>query len=304
MTFAPMLAAKTPPASYQYRFPVLASPKLDGIRAMVRNGVVVSRTLKPIPNRHVQKLFGRPELDGLDGELIVGSPTDPNAMQATTSGVMMTNGEPDVRYHVFDVTFMGDVGFNRRLDAAAIRAAGQDRVHVVGHSVAKNQGELDDFEAWCLAEGYEGAMVRDPMGAYKNGRSTAKEGGLIKLKRFEQSEAVVVGFEERMHNGNVATVDALGHTKRTTHQANKTGLGDLGALVCSMSDYNEATGYSENRVVFNIGTGFTAATRAAMWANRDELIGKVVTFKHFAAAGVVDAPRFPVFVGFRHPEDM
>jgi len=101
----------------------------------------------------------------------------------------------------------------------------------------------------------------------------------------------VIGFQERLHNGNEATVDALGHTARSTHQANKTGLGDLGALVCE---------FGGHRV--NIGTGFTLAERQSIWAKRLELFGKLVKFKHFDY-GVKDAPRHPVFLGWRSELD-
>jgi len=58
------------------RFPLLASPKLDGIRAIVRNGQVLGRSLKPLPNKLIQRMLGREDLEGLDGELIVGNPQD------------------------------------------------------------------------------------------------------------------------------------------------------------------------------------------------------------------------------------
>ena len=49
----PMLSGTvTDPAALRY--PVLVSPKLDGYRASVQGGVVLSRNLKPIPNAHVR----------------------------------------------------------------------------------------------------------------------------------------------------------------------------------------------------------------------------------------------------------
>ena len=46
--FKPLLAS--PADLSTLRFPVLASPKLDGVRAIVKDGVVLSRSLKKIPN--------------------------------------------------------------------------------------------------------------------------------------------------------------------------------------------------------------------------------------------------------------
>ena len=52
------------------RFPVFASAKLDGVRGVVVDGQLRSRSLKPIPNQHVTRLLSRQEIDGYDGELI------------------------------------------------------------------------------------------------------------------------------------------------------------------------------------------------------------------------------------------
>ena len=43
-----------------------------------------------------------------------------------------------------------------------------------------------------------------PNAPYKQGRSTVREGYLLKVKTFLDDEATVVRFEERMHNGNEA----------------------------------------------------------------------------------------------------
>lgn len=48
----------------------LASPKIDGIRARVVGGVVLSRSGAPLPSRAVQGAFGH--LEGLEGEIVQG----------------------------------------------------------------------------------------------------------------------------------------------------------------------------------------------------------------------------------------
>ena len=147
------------------------------------------------------------------------------------------------------------------------------------------------FEEECLEAGYEGVMIRDPNGPYKNGRSTEKEGFLLKLKRFEDAEATILGFEERQHNGNEK--DDSG--KRTTHKAGKTGLGTLGAIkVMGLNGIYKG-------VLFDIGTGFDDAQRADIWRNLDVFQGRTVKFKYFPS-GSKDKPRFPVFLAFR-PEE-
>ncbi len=289
----PMLACKD---ASKTRFPLYASPKLDGIRALVKDGVVLSRTLKPIPNRHVQKLFGRAEYEGLDGELIVGEPFGSDVMQRTTSGVMRIEGEPAVTFYVFDRWDLPGEPFLVRYDAIGHASMAWDEACKplrLEQSLVLTQNQLDEYEAECLASGYEGVMVRDPEGLYKYGRATAKEGYLTKIKRFEDSEAECIGVVELMHNDNAAEKDNLGHTKRSTAIAGKRPAGTLGALKCRTPE----------GVEFEIGTGFTADQRQLLW-DKPELIGRLVKYKHFAITGVKDKPRFPVFLGFRSRLDV
>ena len=137
-------------------------------------------------------------------------------------------------------------------------------------------------------------MLRHPDGPYKHGRSTAKEGWLLKVKRFEDSEARIIGFSELMHNANEAKRNELGHLERSSHKANKVGKQMLGAL--TVQDL-------KTKVEFDIGTGFTEDQRRLLWATGDNLLGKVVKYKS-QPTGVKEKPRFPVFLGFRDKVDM
>ena len=95
-------------------FPIYVSTKFDGIRAMVIDGIVYSRSMKPIRNKHVQKLFGKPEYQGFDGELVVGDIYAKDVFQKTTSGVMSKDGEPDVKFYVFDLWNLPDEDYESR----------------------------------------------------------------------------------------------------------------------------------------------------------------------------------------------
>src|SRR5690606_2631966 len=113
MSMRPMLASN----ATEIQFPVYASPKIDGVRALIFEGNLVSRRLKKIPNKFIQNYFkSLPNLvlEGLDGELVVGEPNHPNVMQNTTSGVMSREGEPDFTYYVFDYWHAWNEPFSRR----------------------------------------------------------------------------------------------------------------------------------------------------------------------------------------------
>lgn len=299
--FKPMLAGKAPADLSELKFPVYVSPKLDGIRCLVKNDGPVSRNLKPIQNDHIREyLTGLTDLIGCDGELIVGSPVGNDVMNRTSSGVMRKDGKCDFAFHVFDNFCLPDVFKWRqkklanmldRLYESGIRPW---RVALVEQIQCRNVDDLEFHEQRYIDQGYEGAMIRDPMGHYKYGRSTTKEGGLLKLKRFEDYEAYVIGMVERFHNANEATKDELGRTKRSTHKANKIGTGMMGALQCRLNISNGAF------VDFEVGTGFTEEQRIDIWKKPAP---NLVKFKcqGFTPDGV---PRFPVFLGFRDEADM
>ena len=275
------------------------SPKYDGIRAIIRNGQVVSRKLLPIPNKYVQACFGnRPELEGYDGELIVGEPNAHDVYSKTYSGVMSQEGECDLKFFAFDhVTNPLDEYF-RRYDRISDNVRG---VIKVPQSPVECVEDLLMFETELLEDGYEGVMLRAFQGQnslYKYGRSTAKSNTLLKLKRLEDFDAQIVGFEEEMFNGNEATVDELGRTKRSSHQDNKVGKGTLGAFICSY----------KNGLTFRVGIfkGMNAADKQDIWDNKEAFLGQW-TKQQKLPIGEKDRPRHPRVIemlGFRSPLDM
>lgn len=308
--FKPLLAEKAPNFDL-IKYPVLASPKLDGIRCIMFGGMAYSRKLRPIPNLWVQSVLQYLP-DGFDGELIVGAPTGEGVLNRSTSGTMSRSGRPDFTYHVFDWYQTYDDGAiphystrNARLHAwACNEGAGLQHVKAVHQQVIRDAEQLAHYEAQQVAKGYEGVIVRSNLGTYKFGRSTVKEGTLLKIKRWNDAEAVVTGVVEQMENQNEATIDERGYTKRSTHKENKFGKGVVGALVCSFKA--PADGADDNterpETVFELGTGFDDAFRAHWW-NAESPIGKIVKFK-YQDLTPDGKPRFPVFLGFRDERDM
>lgn len=299
--FEPMLASPLKNGALP-KFPCYASPKLDGVRNIIFDGVY-SRKLKKIPNAHVQQLLDRQEFANLDGELVVGPPNADDVYRKTMSGVMSRDGEPDVKMMVFDVVptkgwygLTADASFTERLTRLhGIVEADKTGVLVLVEQVAVfNEEELTALEEKWLAMGYEGAMIRSPHGAYKFGRSTVREGHLLKLKRFCDSEAEVLECLELEHNDNVAEKNELGRTKRSSHKAGKRAGGTLGAL--RVRDVK--TG-----VEFQIGSGFTDQDRSELWTIRTEMPGSFVKYSYFPT-GSKDKPRFPVYLGRRSEIDM
>jgi DNA ligase 1 len=294
-TFKPILAGKFDAA--KQKFPVLASAKLDGVRCIIIDGVAMSRSLKPIPNAYVQKMIGKDKYNGLDGELMVGFVGGKDVYRNTVSAVMSEDGEPNFTFWVFDMvpspTEKNHLPYFMRL-ANIKKFDNAQHINVLPHKEIKDMDALDAFEAKQLERGLEGVILRSIQGPYKFGRSSTNEGILLKLKRFEDSEAEIIGVEELLSNQNDAKTNALGRTERSSHKDNMVPKGTMGAL--NVRDL-------KTKVEFSIGTGFDADTREDFWIHREIVIGKIVKYKYFAS-GSKDKPRFPVYLGFRDKRDM
>lgn len=295
-----MLAAAADLKKIQY--PVLGFPKIDGIRAVIHNRQALSRKLIALPNQFIQGFFSNEHYQGLDGELVVGSATDPLCIKHSTSGVMSREGVPDFTFYVFDKWDARTPSYQDRFIEARIQAecAGAARVVPLEYQILHCEDDLLTYEATQLDAGYEGVILRSHNGAYKHGRSTVREGGLLKLKRFSDSEAEVLEVIEEQFNGNEAQRDNLGRTKRSSAKAGKVGKGRAGAL--RVRDLT--TG-----VEFEVGTGLTDQDKAEWWAwwlkvNRaPSVCERVIRYKFFSV-GMQERPRHPVFVSMRDARDL
>lgn len=291
--FKPMLAGVAKDLN-KIKFPVLVSPKLDGIRCLVRDGKAQSRSLKPIPNDHIRTTLEKLPINGLDGEIMITNTDNFNKAQGD---IMRKAGTPNFVYCVFD--YITESGFSRRqkqLHVIIKMAVGTTPsfLKIVPQTLIHSVKELVAIEAKLVGEGYEGVMIRSLEGPYKCGRSTENEGFLLKLKRFHDSEAVIVDKVELMRNTNEAKKDALGHTERSTKKEGMVGANMLGCLVVK----DVKTGNQ-----FEIGTGFTRDQRIEIWNNFNKFKTQMVKYK-YQELSVDGIPRFPVFLGFRDKKDM
>jgi len=282
-------------------FPYLVSFKVDGMRALVIDGTVYSKTMKPIPSPLVQSLFGH--LHGFDGELVVGPPhaQDGTDVFERSRGLLMRKSLPDawvdMRFYVFDRWDQPDEPATKRVPCSqwpgVLVGPG---VHVLDHQVVRNVTELDAALREAMELKYEGLMLRSPNGPYKYGTSTEKEGYLLKLKPMQTSSAVIIDVVEQMENTNAATLDNQGYTKRSSAKAGKVGKGTFGAFL--VRDLKTGVEFSVGN-----GPGVTQQVRDDWWARRGALIGQYVYYS-YQEVGTKDAPRLPQFLRFRDATDI
>jgi DNA ligase 1 len=294
-------------------FPIIAMPKIDGVRAINLDGNLTGRSLKPHANRYVTRMFSFERYLGLDGEMAAGNVSDTDLCRNTTSALNSIKGEPSVVWHVFDLITEATVNLpyqqryaelRRRVDH--LNRSGHTDIQLVPAHHCTTLDQLLELEDKWLDEGMEGVIIRRPDGLYKQGRSTVKEGGLLRIKRFIEIDAKVLEIIEGEANGNEAKTNELGRTERSTHQENMTPNGMVGAMMCEleepMLDSKGGVLLPKGEVV-KVGAGsMPHDMRLYYFLHPEELLNHTIKFKTFPK-GVKNKPRFPTFVSVRAESD-
>jgi DNA ligase-1 len=274
------------------RYPVLATPKIDGIRCVCQGGQVLSRTFKPIPNNHIryklQHIFKDKEDQVFDGELVTFSDGKPDAYNTVQSKVMTTAGSPTFSYLIFD-RIIGSLNIPYATRAKDITYWDYENLQPISCLLPTEltcEEDLLAYEEKCLDLGYEGICFRSPSSPYKQGRSTVREGYLIKLKRYETGKAEVLDYYELLHNSNQAETDNFGLTKRSSCAVGMVSSGCLGGL----NARDLVSG-----ITFDVGSGFSQREREELYKLGGGLKGKHFLYKFFPQ-GIKEAPRHPIFM--------
>jgi DNA ligase-1 len=236
----------------------LLSEKLDGVRALWDPAVGALRSRNDKPLNAPAWFIGQMPPYKLDGELFLGRRRFQELVGIVRKKVPLDGEWAGVAYCVFDGPDLpGGFSDRMRVLARELPFLGGPGPTVVPHEPCEGPGHLKARMDEVVLAGGEGLMARRPDSPYTRGRSW----DLLKIKRFQDEEARVVGYEpgKGKHKGRV------------------------GALIAEKG----------NGVKFGIGTGLTDAER-----ENPPPVGSVVTYRFFELTkdGV---PRFPSFVAVR-----
>lgn len=302
----PMLAGKikTNAEVQRLKFPVFVQPKVDGYRVLIKGGKAYSRSLKLIPNKHVQAwaTANKGFLEGFDGELVVGPANAENVFKRTRA-IGGRNANLDFQMILFDMWNLQQP-YKYRLESAHILGIGIPRVVTIGNYICNTPEEVLMREQQILDQGYEGIIIRSPAGPYKNNRSTINEGWLLAIKRWSSAEAVIKSVEPLMKNENEAFIDERGYTKRSSSKEGKVAQNTLGRLVCDFTWPEEYPNAGKTvEVKIGSGKGLDDALRKKLWKYRENLPGRHVEFEFFAP-GSDEAPRHIKFLRMREKWDI
>jgi DNA ligase-1 len=242
-----------------------AQRKIDGHRALVKNGIMYSSGGKPITT--LPQFKGLGSYLHLDGELYL------HGKSLQEIGKLVKKYRPGqsekIEYHVFDI-----VSPNPFLDRYI--SLEYWFTHENKHSQIKkvetfhvgNASQLRNLHNQFIAEGYEGTMLRQGKNGYKGG---ARSKDIMKIKDMADAEYLIVDVIE-------------GKPETVGNEVFKVAI-----FVC----YDKATGDN-----FNVLSHGTRADKHNHMLNRDTIIGKKLTVQHF---GFTDKglPNLPVAKCFR-----
>jgi len=282
-TIYPMLAHKydsKKPKKNGIVFPCLVQPKLDGLRCLIyvkSDGEIVAQsrtggifeTMDHILDQ-LAPLFAKNPQIVLDGELYTTE--IPFESLAGFIKKKYTTAEDkksieQIEYHIYDVvdshlpfskrivklnTMLRDLGYKKDGAKSSVKS-----IKFVKTYPAETDAEFYQLFQQFISEGYEGAMLRNFAGLYKQ---NTRSNDLQKYKEFQEEEYKIVGFaqgEGRDAGSVIWTCETPGGTK------------------------------------FNVRPRGTMEYRRDLYKNGSKYIGSLLTviFQELSEYGV---PRFPV----------
>ena len=298
-------------------YPCMVLPKIDGVRALVLNNILIARSGKPFANVLNNFFYSDARFNGFDGEMVVNRVAGNGICSETTSALTTIKGQVQTRFCLFDYHVPGEtdgMAYQSRYKLMTERLAQIIKVSPelsqwiwpIPWRMIYTEAELDAYETEMVEHGFEGVIVRSILGPYKYGRSTQNEGYYLRLKRFMDTEIRVTHVIEGKHNTNEQTRTPNGYAERATHAENMIPNGKVGTI-CGIA--LETVKHAGNIVIrkgdnIEIGPGkLTHAEREKYMEEPDLIIDKIAKFQFFPV-GIKDKPRFPTFQSFRDPVDM
>ena len=268
---------------------IFASRKLNGSRGTYFKGDIISRQAQKFEGldhiiKDIEKIIGTDY--AVDGELIrrnIDGLTDGQNFRETIS-ILNSDGNDKslIKFVIFDIVPIDEferdactenysVRKKRLLDLKnKIQKNGTQNIEVV--QMVYEGTDVNDVYDWldyAVKHDWEGLVVNRQV-PYRRTRHN----GCLKVKRFYTVDLRITAIEEGQNRL----------------------AGTMGALVVD---------YKDNEL--RVGSGFDDATRAAVWENSDDYIGKIVEIKYKEKScdkkTGLESLQFPTFVRFRNDKN-
>lgn len=267
---SPMLAHDYNKRAKSIKFPCYVQRKYDGTRCVGIPGKgLFSRNRKAYPHMdHIIKEINKlPTGVILDGELYSDSLTFQEIVGLVKRETLKKGDDEKqlkIKFHVYDI--INGMPYEQRYANLQMlfNRYKFKYLELVKTDMCESEEKMKEMHAQYVAEGYEGIMLRNKQGVYKNARSC----DLQKYKEFFDGEFEIIGYEEGK------------------------GL-EEGCVIWTCK--------TEEGKTFSCRPRGTREERAEMYINGDDYIGKMLTVR-FQELTNDNVPRFPVGIAFRDYE--
>ena len=262
---------------FNWSFPVLCQPKLDGIRCRAictpgKSSLLLSSTQSIIISvPHINEALEKLNIDAeLDGELYIHGDSFETINGIVSRTVNLHEASHNIHYHVFDIISNVDQ-LTRLVQLRQVKNFDWPLERVPTELARTFQDIMKIYEKF-LSLNFEGIIVRHRLTPYERKRSRF----VLKFKPKKSDIYEIVGFSQMK--------DKNGIPKPL-----------LGALLCTSNEGTE----------FSVGSGMTETFRQEAWKAPEDLIGRFckISYQHMTAKG---SPRFPIFVEVldKNPEEV
>lgn len=271
----PMLAHDFSKHGHKMIYPCFTQRKYDGIRILSHIPLTGKITLWTRTRKQIHSLphivealeeFRQDKDIYLDGEAYRHDyRNDFEKIVSLVRPDKPVEGHEIVEYHVYDIADSNNQ-YEKRLETLMDRFGyihDSGPIKFVETTKCKNESQVREMFAQYMQEGYEGAILRNPLTVYEHKRSY----GLLKMKDFQDAEFEVIGVEE-------------GRGKL---------MGCAGSMICKLTDGR----------AFNAKMQGSHENLREMFLHPP--IGKMMTvkFQNYTSDGM---PRFPVGLHLRDYE--
>lgn len=274
----PMLAHDFCKRGKSIQFPCYVQRKYDGTRCVsVPESGLFSRNRKAYPHLEhiVAEINKLPYI--LDGELYSDTLTFQEIVGIVKKETLKDGDKEkqmQIKFHVYDI--VNDMPYEERYKQLKALFKGQFKhLVLVQTNICESEERMKELHGEYVAEGYEGIMLRNKSGLYKNARSV----DLQKFKTFQDEEFEVIGFKE--------------------------GEGQEAGCVLWICNANNDVNNDVNNDMYSKTFACrprgTREDRIELFKNGSQYIGKKLTVR-FQELTDDKIPRFPVGIAFRDYE--
>ena len=319
-TFLPLLAPNQEIDINKLSYPLLGSYKLDGCRLLPKDGRLVTRSLKNLPNKQLNEKFeflrkfsetnvmpdGEIYAHGIPFQFIVSCfmTQDYTAKSAIKNweklcvehDFNMSRQEvfDKLKFYCFDVVYNEEYStpFEKRyrnLELLHIESDINNLCVRVDHKILNNPQEVEEYFQEALENGYEGLILRNPTGIYKFDRASIKQNIIFKYKPFVTTDTIIKGITQATQ----VNADAEKTVNEKGRSVTSKKAGDRHLIEKAQGFIVEFEGKE-----LTVPIAMTDEQKKYIWTHQEEYVGKYIEYKYMAV-GMKDVPRIPKFVRMR-----